>query len=135
MPEKNPTSKYLITDLPDGGGWSWERFSVDNLSDGSTDDVFYFVSALGQGLGGLDLEWKNNGKTGKENILGWLDSCLIHSFRAMLKTKSKERSDLFSGLVSFLMNYIECFRMQHKLPSSDVVVRIWAESIKKKETP
>jgi hypothetical protein len=128
------SKKYLITGLPDSEGWSWERYSVDNLSDGSDDDVFYFVSALGQGLGHLEFDWKQNNNKGKENILGWLDSCLIHSFRAMLKTKNRDRSNLFSGLVSFLMNYIECFRMQHKLPSSDVVVRIWAESLKKKET-
>jgi len=125
--EKN-SKKYLLTALPDKG-WSWERYSVVNLAEGSSEDVFFFVSALGQGLAQIEQHWKI--KKDRKQILEWMDSCLIHCFGAMVKTTNELRRDMFSGWVSFLMNFIESFRIYHKMPSSDVVVRIWAESLKK----
>jgi len=124
-----PEGKYLLTTLPDED-WSWERFSVENLANGSDMDVFYFISALGQALAGIDLAWKESSNKKKEDILGWIDSCLIHTFSAMCLTENEDRKNLFSAYVTFLMNYIEAFRMNHKQKSSDVVIRIWAESMK-----
>ena len=132
MAGKTSSGKYLLVELTDKE-WSWERFSVENLINVSDKDIFYFISALGQGLGSLERNWKKGNKEEKENILAWLDSCLIHCYHTMLITENPARFSLFSALVSFLMNYIECFRMIHKIKSSDVVVRVWAESMKIKK--
>jgi hypothetical protein len=130
--EKLPEGKYLLTSLPDKG-WNWNRFSVENLANGTDEDIFFFISALGQALGQVEMSWKKGNKQTKDEILGWMNSCLIHAFSAMCIMENSDRAKLFSALVSFLMNYIECFRMVHRLPSSDVVVRIWAESLKKRK--
>jgi hypothetical protein len=127
--------KYLLTAIPDKE-WNWTRFSVENLSNGSDDDIFYFISAIGQAVGFFDIRWKSAKKKEREDMLGWIDSVLIHVFSAMCKTENEDRKKLYSAFVTLLMNYIECFRMCHKIPSSNVVVRIWAESLKttKKES-
>jgi len=129
-----PEGKYLLTTLPDKD-WNWKRFSVENLANGSEMDVFYFISALGQALSGIDLAWRESTKKKRGDILSWLDSCLIHTFSAMCLTENEDRKNLFSAYVTFLMNFIEGFRMGHKQPSSDVVVRIWAQSIESIKKP
>lgn len=127
-------AKYLLTKLP-FEEWNekvWTTiFSVNNLAKGESVDVFYFVSAIGQALGNLEESWKEEKE--RENILGFLDSCLIHSFEAMVRAEDKDRKEVLSAFLSLLMNFIESFRMTHNLESSKVVRNIWERSKVKKE--
>lgn len=125
-----PTDRYLLTKLPfkewDENVWK-TTFSVESLAKGEASNIFFFVSAIGQAIGGIEESWKNVDE--REDVLGFLDSCLIHSFRSMIMTEDEERGNILSVLCSFLMNYIETFRMSHNVQSSNVVVKIWKESM------
>lgn len=126
-------TEYILTKLP-FDEWNekiWKGiFSIKSLAEGKTTNIFFYVSAIAQALGNIKESWKE--KKDRQEILAFLDSCLVHSFEAMVTTTNKNTRDALSLLCSFLMNYIESFRMTYNLENSKVVLKIY-ENFKEKE--